>query len=479
MTSDLTPDLCILGAGSAGLAIAAGAQQMGASCVLVERDKMGGDCLNTGCVPSKSLLAAGKAARFGALARKYGITYAEPAVDYPAVHDHVHGVIAAIAPNDSPERFEEMGVTVLKGSGHFTDPRTVAVAGESGTTRVRARRFVIATGSSPMVPPIPGLDQVPYLTNESVFDLTERPEHLIVIGGGPIGTELGQAFAHLGAQVSIVEMASLLSATDGDLSEVLRRNLTAEGVGLYEQAQVTAVEPDGDGVAVRVKHDGGEMRLRGSHLLVAAGRRSNLDDLGLDAAGIARGKGGMEVDGRLRTSNRRVFAAGDVAGGPQFTHVAGYHAGIIIKNALFRLPAKADHSAVPAVTYTDPEVATVGLTEAQARDRHGDGVRVLTWPFAENDRAQAERKTEGCVKAVVDAKGRVLGCGIVGAHAGELLYPWIIAVQNGGKIGDIAQMIAPYPTWGEVSKRAAGSFYTPKLFSEKTRRIVRLLARLG
>ena len=477
MTSELTPDLCILGAGSAGLAIAAGAQQMGASCVLVERDKMGGDCLNTGCVPSKALLAAGKAARFGPLARKYGIGYPPPDVDYKAVHDHVHGVIAAIAPNDSVERFESLGVQVLQGSGRFVDPRTVAV----GDTRVRARRFVLSTGSGPVVPPIPGLDKVPYLTNETVFDLEERPGHLIVIGGGAIGSELGQAFAHLGAEVSIVEMAQLLPAEDPALSDVLRRQFAADGIGLYEGAQVTAVtaDADGRGVNVQVQRGGGEISLRGSHVLVAAGRRAQLDGLGLEEAGLAQEKGRLVVDRRLRTSNRRVFAAGDVAGGPQFTHVAGYHAGVVIKNALFRMPAKVDHSAVPAVTYTAPELASVGLSEAQARARHGEDIRVLTWPFADNDRAQAERQTEGLLKAVTTAKGRVLGCGIVGPQAGELIYPWSLAVQGRRRIGEIAQMIAPYPTLGEVSKRAAGSFYTPGLFSARTRRMVRLLARLG
>lgn len=475
MRKELTPDLCIVGAGSAGLAIAAGAQQMGADCVLVERGRMGGDCLNYGCVPSKALLAAGKAARFHKLAAKYGVTYGAPEVGFQAVHDHVHGVIGAIAPNDSQERFEGFGVTVQRGAGRFVDPRTLEV----GETRVKARRFVLATGSTAAVPPIPGLAETPYLTNETIFDLTERPEHLIVIGGGPIGTELGQAFAHLGSQVSIVEMARVLSVNDSEAADVLRSQLRADGVALHEGVKVTGAAADGNGVAVDIEGPDGANRLRGSHLLVAAGRKPVLDGLGLEAAGIAQERGQLRVDARLRTTNKRVFAAGDIAGGPQFTHVAGYHAGIVIKNALFRMPTKADHSAVPAVTYTSPEIASVGLDEAGARSAHGDGVRVLTWPFDDNDRAQAERKTEGFAKAIVTPKGRVLGCTIVGAHAGELIYPWILAVQKRLKVGDIAQMIAPYPTWGEVSKRAAGSFYTPKLFSERTRRIVRLLARLG
>jgi pyruvate/2-oxoglutarate dehydrogenase complex dihydrolipoamide dehydrogenase (E3) component len=471
----LTPDLCVIGAGSAGLAVAAGAQQMGADTVLVERGRMGGDCLNTGCVPSKALLAAGKAARLDRLSAKYGIGYDPARVDFTAVHRHVHDVIAGIAPHDSVERFEGLGVRVVQAHGAFTGPRDL----EADDVRVRPRRFVLATGSTAAVPPIPGLAETPYLTNESVFELTELPEHLIVVGGGPIGSELGQAFAHLGSRVSVVEMADLLPRDDSDLVAVLRRQLAADGVNLYERTRVAGVAPEGNGVAVDVERDGTRERIAGSHLLIAAGRASVLDGLGLEGAGIERANGKLKVDARLRTTNKRVFAAGDVAGGPQFTHVAGYHAGVVIKNALFRIPAKADHASVPGVTYTSPELAQVGLTEAEAKDRHGDRVRTLTWDFAENDRARAERLTDGLIKAVVDAKGRVLGCGIVGAHAGELIYPWILAVQRKEKVGPIAQMIAPYPTFGEVSKRAAGSFYTPSLFSERTRRIVRLLARFG
>jgi len=476
MTETLTPDLCVIGAGSAGLAVAAGAQQMGAGTVLIEKNRMGGDCLNTGCVPSKALLAAGKASQLDRLAAKYGVSFAPPRVDFAAVNRHVQDVIAGIAPHDSVERFEGLGVRVVQAPGAFEDPRTLSADG----VRVRPRRFVLATGSTAAVPPIPGIERTPYMTNETVFELTERPEHLIVLGGGPIGTELGQAFAHLGSRVSVVEMATLLQRDEPEMVDVLRGQLRADGVELYEDARVTGMRPEGNGIAVDIARNGQADRLYGSHLLVAAGRKSTLDGLGLEHAGIERGDNGqLRVDDRLRTSNKRVFAAGDVAGGPQFTHVAGYHAGIVIKNALFRIPAKVDHSAVPQVTYTSPEIASVGLREAEARDRHGDQVRALTWTFADNDRARAERATEGMIRVVVDRKGRVLGAAIAGAHAGELIYPWILAVQRREKIGGIAQMIAPYPTFGEVSKRAAGSFYTPSLFSQRTRRIVRLLAKLG
>jgi len=476
MTRELTADLCIVGGGSAGLAIAAGAQQMGADCVLIERDRMGGDCLNYGCVPSKALLAAGRSAQMEKLARAYGVQYGPPQVDFQGVHDHVHGVIAGIAPHDSVERFEGLGVTVLNAHARFLDGRTV----EAGDARVRARRFVLATGSGPWVPPIPGIDQVPYLTNETVFDLTERPEHLIVVGGGPIGSELSQAFANLGARVTLVDMARVLPNDDGEAANVVREQLRADGVDIQESVKVAGVARTSEGgVEVTLEGPDGQRTVSGSHLLVAAGRRSNLDGLNLDAAGIAHEKGKLTVDARLRTTNKRVFAAGDAAAGPQFTHAAAYHAGVVIKNALFRLPAKADHTAMPWVTYTHPELAHVGLDETGARKRHGDGIRVLTAPFEDNDRARTERRTDGFVKAVTTAKGQVLGCTIVGEGAGELIYPWVLAVQQKQKVGPIAQMIAPYPTLGEASKRAAGQFYTPKLFSERTRRLVRVLAKLG
>lgn len=467
-------DLCIIGAGSAGLSIAAGAAQMGADTILIESAKMGGDCLNYGCVPSKALLAAAKAAALGPKASRFGVHYEAPRVDFAAVHAHVQGVIAAIAPHDSVERFESLGVKVLQARARFTGPDRV----EAGGRTIRARRFVVATGSSPLVPPIPGLDEVPYLTNETVFDLTVCPERLIVIGGGPIGCELGQAFRRLGSDVRIVEMATICPKDDPELVALLRERLAEEGIGLLEGAKVTAVARTETGVRVHYDQEGEAREVEGSSLLMAAGRRPNLADLGLDAAGIVHDRAGITVDRRLRTSNRRVFAAGDVSGGPQFTHIAGYHAGIVIRNALFRLPAKVDDRAVPWVTYCDPELAQVGLGEAEARARHGD-IKVLRWPFAENDRAQSERETDGLIKVVTRPNGRILGASIVGAHAGELIHVWGLAISQGLKIGALAGMIAPYPTLGEAGKRAAGSFYTEKLFGAGTRRLVKFLRMFG
>ncbi|MCG8594509.1 MAG: FAD-dependent oxidoreductase [Kiloniellales bacterium] len=480
----LRADICVIGGGSGGLSVAAGAAQMGARTILIEKGEMGGDCLNTGCVPSKALIAAGEAAETVRRSGVFGVNGHEPQIDFAKVHDHVHGVIAAIAPHDSVERFEGLGVQVIKGAARFTGPKEVEVEGR----RIRARRFVIATGSSPALPPIPGLDEVPFLTNETIFDLKERPDHLIVIGGGPIGAELAQAQRRLGARVTLLEVASLMGKDDPEAADVVRQRLIAEGVDLQEGIRIESLARKGNGIAASIKATsikaisikaGGEVReIEGSHLLIAAGRRPNVNGLGLQAAEIDYASRGIVVDGRLRTSNRKVFAIGDVIGGYQFTHMAGYHAGIVIRNALFALPARVKDNAVPWVTYTDPEVAQVGLTEAEARERHGEAVRLSRWSFAENDRAQAERATEGFVKVVTGKRGRILGVTLVGRHAGELLQPWVLAITRGLKIGAMAGIIAPYPTLGEINKRAAGAHFTEALFGPRTRRVVGLLQRL-
>ncbi len=476
MAETLEVDVCVIGGGSGGLSVAAGASQMGAKTALFERGKMGGDCLNYGCVPSKALLAAGHAAAHYGHSGTFGVEGGPARVAFDKVNDHVHGVIAAIAPHDSVDRFEGLGVNVVQETARFTGAREVT--GSDGT-RVRARRFVVATGSSPAVPPIPGLDTVDYLTNETVFDLRDCPEHLIVVGGGPIGLEMAQAHRRLGAQVTVLEALEVLGPDDRELAAVVRAHLIKEGVDVQEGTAVKRVEKAEHGVTAIVERDGAEERVTGSHILVAVGRRPNLDGLDLDAAGIVHSRKGIDVDARLRTSNKRVFAIGDVAGSYQFTHVAGYHAGIVIRNALFRLPAKVNYNAVPWVTYTDPELANVGLTEAKAREQFGDGVRVVTASFEENDRARAEHRTDGFIKVVIGRGGRILGAGIVGYHAGELLQPWILAISQKMKIGAMAGIIAPYPTMGEINKRAAGNYYTPSLFSDRTRRIVRFLANFG
>jgi len=444
---------------------------MGAKVVLVERGAMGGDCLNYGCVPSKSLLAAARVAHLGRRGATLGIAYAPPRIDFAGVADSVQGVIAAIASNDSVERFEGLGVRVVRAEARFTSPRTV----RAGNVEIRPRRFVIATGSQPAIPAIPGLANIPYLTNETIFANRELPQHLIVIGGGPIGIEMAQAHCRLGARVTVLDVGPLLPRDDPELGAILAERLSAEGIACRPWVAIAAVERDRH--LIRVRLAGGE-EIAGSHLLVAAGRRPAVAALDLPAAGIAVSEKGITVDARLRTTNRRAFAIGDVAGGPQFTHIALYHAGIVIRNALFRIPAKVDYRALPWVTYTEPELASVGLTEAAARAAE-PRPRVLRWPFAENDRAQTERSTEGLVKVVTRKNGRILGAAILGAGAGDLILPWALAIAQRLKIGALANLIVPYPTRGEASKRAAASYYTPTLFSARTRRLVGLLARLG
>jgi pyruvate/2-oxoglutarate dehydrogenase complex dihydrolipoamide dehydrogenase (E3) component len=473
MMATLAPDLCVIGAGAGGLAVAAGAVQMGASVVLIERGEMGGDCLNVGCVPSKSLIAAATLAHQWQRGGEIGIGYAPPVIDMAAVGESVARVVERLAPHDSVERFEALGVTVLRTEGRFVDPSTV----RADKAEIRARRFVIATGSAPLIPPIPGLDGVPYFTNETIFANRVVLPHLIVIGAGAVGIELAQAHRRLGGDVTVLDVRPVLWREEPDLVAALAERLRSEGVALRPSSTIAAVERNGDTIAVLLAS--GE-RIAGSHFLVAAGRQPNTEALDLAAAGIAETSTGITVDARLRTTNRRVFAIGDVvAGNPQFTHVALYHAGIVIRNALFRLPARVDYRALPSVVYSDPELAAVGMREGAARDLHGDRVRVLRWTFAENDRAQTERETAGMVKVVTTAKGRILGASILGPGAGDQITIWALAIARRLKIGAIANLVMPYPTRGEAGKRAAGSFYTPSLFSPRTRRLVRLLSRFG
>jgi pyruvate/2-oxoglutarate dehydrogenase complex dihydrolipoamide dehydrogenase (E3) component len=473
MSRLLTPDICVIGAGSGGLVTAAGASQLGAETVLIESHRMGGDCLNTGCVPSKSLLAAALAAVAHRRAEQFGLDQKAPRIDFAKVQQHVRGVIAAIAPNDSQERFTGLGVTVLREPARFTSPNEVV----AGDTRIRARRFVIATGSAAFVPPVPGLADVPHLTNETIFDIDTLPDHLLIMGGGPIGCELAQAFIRLGARVSLVEMLNLLPKDDAEAADVVRRALMHDGVALYEGYKVVKTTGSAGSIVLDIEKDGAQRRLEGSHLLVAAGRRPSVSDLRLDVAGVAHSEKGIVVDRRLRTSNKHIYAVGDVLGGPQFTHLAAYHADIVIRNALFRLPAKADLAALPWVTFTDPELAHVGMNEAAARAT--GPIRILRWPLSENDRAQAEHRTDGFIKIILTAKGRILGATIVAPSAGEMIHLWTLAVSQRMKIGTVAGMIAPYPTLAEIGKRAAGNYYLAKLFSPGTKRLVRFLARLG
>ena len=468
----ITADICIIGAGSGGLSVAAGAAQMGARVVLFEADRMGGDCLNSGCVPSKALLAAARAAHHAHGRPEMGVTGSAPQIDFAAVKAHVAATIATIAPHDSVARFTGLGVTVIEERARFVAPRLV----RSDSVEVRAKFFVIATGSTPILPPIDGLDTVPFHTNETIFDDPEKPQHLAIIGGGPIGVEMAQAHRRLGCRVTLIEAASVLGNDDPDVSEILKERLQTEGVKLVEGVGVTNVGGSAGDLTLTLA-DGSTVAA--SHLLVAAGRRASLDGLGLDEAGITVGRNGIGTDRRLRTSDRRVFAIGDVTGRPRFTHIAGYHAGIVIRNMLFRLPARVDETLTPWVTFTDPELAHVGLGEVQAAAVWGaDNIRTQSVKLSGNDRAVAERRTEGMIKIVAHRNGRVLGATILAPHAGEMISAWALAISARRKIASMAGLVVPYPTFADAGKRAAGQFFTEALFSRRTRALVRLLLKL-
>jgi pyruvate/2-oxoglutarate dehydrogenase complex dihydrolipoamide dehydrogenase (E3) component len=481
-SEEITADLCIIGGGSGGLSLAASAVQLGLKVVLIEKHKMGGDCLNYGCVPSKAMIAAARRAHHMRTASKFGIESVEPRISPRAVRDHVHGVIAAIAPNDSVERFTGLGVQVIQAAARFADPHSVI----AGDRLIRAARFCIATGSSPAVPPIPGLDTVPYFTNEKIFDNDAAIPSLVVIGGGPIGMELAQAHMRLGSRVVVLEAMKAMGKDDPELAGMLLERLRAEGLDIREGAAVQRVEGSAGAIRVTVATANGAETIEGTHLLVATGRAANVSGLDLDAAGITFDRRGIRVSETLLTSNPKVFAIGDVVGGLQFTHMANYHAGIVFRHLLLgrlarpllRGAATVRTDRVPWVTYTAPELANVGLTEEEARKRHGT-IAVYRWPMHENDRAQAERETEGFLKVVTTKKGRILGAALVGEHAGEIIQMWSLAISQGLHIKAMADWISPYPTLSEVNKRAALGYYAAKAASPLARRVMGLLRKLG
>ncbi len=465
---NLKCDLLVIGGGSGGLSLAAGASQMGADVILLEGHKMGGDCLNYGCVPSKALLASGHMAHAQREGAPFGVSASQPVVSYGAAKDHVQQTIDTIAPVDSQERFEGLGVRVIREMGRFVSPTEV----KAGDTHITARRIVVTTGSSPFVPPIKGLDGVDYLTNETLWKLREAPEHLVIIGAGPIGLEMAQAHRRLGCEVTVIEAGKALARDDAEATAVVLEALKEDGIKIEEGVAAAEVRKEGDSIVVMGKD--GE-KIVGSHLLVAVGRRPNVDNLGLDVANVETGRQGIVVDSSLRTSNPKVYAIGDVAGQGQFTHLAGYHAGVVIRSILFGLPSKARHDHIPRATYTDPELAQVGLTEHEARDVYGVQLDVVRVDYSHNDRAIATRHTRGFIKVMV-FKGRPVGATIVGHQAGELITTWSLALANRLKMGQVAATVAPYPTISELNKRVAGAYFTPKLFeSARVKQIVGLV----
>ncbi|MDV7142569.1 FAD-dependent oxidoreductase [Tropicimonas sp. TH_r6] len=463
-------DLCIIGAGSGGLSLAAGAVQMGARVVLIEGGEMGGDCLNYGCVPSKALISAGKRAQAMRSGHRFGVAPVDPQVDFEAAIDHVRSAIETIAPHDSQERFEGLGVHVIRDWARFTGPDEVV----AGDTRIRARRFVVATGSRPFVPPIAGLDEVPFLTNETLFEQRTRPDHLLILGAGPIGLEMAQAHHRLGCEVTVLEAMSALGTEDPEMAAVVLARLREEGIEIRENCAAEAVQAVDGGIVLETASG----RISGSHLLVATGRSPNLERLDLESAGVEYTRRGVTVDDALRSSNRRIYAIGDAAAGQMnFTHVAGYHAGVLARSLLFGLPAKAQDAHIPRAIYTDPELAQVGLTEAQAQARYGARLEVVRFAYAESDRAIAEGATEGLIKVMIH-RGRPVGVSIAGAQAGEMIAPWALMIANGLKMKAMANTVLPYPTLAEIGKRAAGAYFSPQLFgSETVKRLVRFVQR--
>ena len=447
-------DLIVIGAGSAGLTAAGGVAMFGLKVALIEAGAMGGECLNTGCVPSKALLAAAKAAHGARDGARFGIK-AIPKVDWPGVRAHVDGAIAAIAPHDAQERFETMGIEVIRAPAHFLDGKSLEV----GNRRLTAPRIVIATGSKPAIPLIDGLADVPYLTNETLFALEMLPAHLIVLGGGAIGIEMAQAFRRLGSEVTVIEHDRPLSRDDVDAVDLVITQLRSEGVVFEIGRKATNVAVDRKSIVVKLDDD---RTVNASHLLIATGRRANIDELDLAAAGVKAGKDGINVDARRRTSNRRIYAIGDCRAGPRFTHVAGYEGALAGVDIALGWPGQVDWRALPHVTYSDPELAQIGLTEAEARDRYGQ-VDVTRQDFSDNDRAVTEGDTRGFLK-LIRHRGKVVGVTIVGAHAGELLEPWAQIISGKASAFALGSAIVAYPTRSEIAKAAAFAAYEPTVF---------------
>lgn len=448
---------------------------LGLNAALVERSEMGGDCLNTGCVPSKAIIAAAHRAHDMRNAGKYGIKAVEPEVNFKAVHDHIHAAIATIAPEDSQERFEEMGVDVIRGQASFTGPKSITVALNDGTARaISAPRIVIATGSRAFVPPIDGLADVPFMTNEDIWELTELPAHLIVLGGGPIGMEMAQSFRRLGSKVTVATVGRPFPKDDDDAAEIVIEKLRGEGIVINENARAKAVRKERDGLVLTT--DSGE-EISGTHLLIATGREVNFDGLNLEAAGVSYDKGGIIVDARRRTSSKHIYAIGDCRAGPRFTHTSGYEGSNIVLEVGFGLPTKVNYKALPWVTYVDPELAQVGLTEKAAREQYGDKITVWREDFAHNDRAITELETTGFVK-IVKKGGKVVGATIVGAHAGDMLLPWSMAIMGKSNTFGIASLIVPYPNRAEHSKAAAFASDEATVFNAWTRGWAGFLAKI-
>ncbi len=470
-------DLVVIGGGAAGLVTASGAAQLGAKVALIEKEKLGGECLWTGCVPSKALIKAGKTKRSIDLARTKGFDIGEIKVDFARVMDHVRETIMAIEPHDNPERFRKMGIKVIHGTARFTAHNRLEVKGET----LIGRRFCIATGGSVVVPPIEGIQSVPYLTHETFFDIRKQPEHLIVIGAGPIGCELGQAMSRLGSKVSLIEtLDCVLHNDDKELACMLHHYLDDE-IDIHVGTRAMKAEVRDGAIFLTCQKGNQKMVVKGDVLLLATGKRPRTSGMGLDVAGVAVERNGIRVDQSLQTTNPRIYACGDVTGPYLFTHMAEYQAGLVISNTLIPLlNRKVSYGVVPWCTFTDPELAHVGLLEATARQEFGDDkVSVFRYELKENDRHIIEGETKGLVKLVTKSNGKILGCDILGANAGDLIHEYALAIKKGLSVSSVSGMIHAYPTLAQANKRASDRYFSEKIFKGNIPRAVSLWLEKG
>ncbi len=464
-------DIGIIGSGAAGLTVTAGSAQLGAKTLLVEKEeRLGGDCLHYGCVPSKTLIRSATIYHQMKNAEKYGLPKIDlPPVDYRDIAKRIQGVIDTIQKHDSPERFCGLGAQVEFGNPAFTDEHTISLNGKTYS----AKTWVIATGSSPGIPAVEGLDTTPFITNKDIWSLDSLPKSMIVLGAGPIAIEMAQAFRRLGTNVSVVQRSGqILSKEDRDMADIVMEALRSEGVNFYLNAKVLRTNDLGSEKEVQIEHENQQISLKAETLLVALGRVANLDGLGLDDIGVERNRKGLEVNNRLRTTQKHIYAAGDVTGDNQFTHAAGYEGGVVVTNAIFHLPRKADYTYLPWCTYSEPELASIGMNEKRAKAA-GLEYSVWTEEFKTNDRALAESESAGKVKLILDSEERPLGVQILGLHGGELISEWVAALSGKVKLSTLAAAIHPYPTLGEINKKVAGALLSQKIFSEKVRKGLR------
>jgi pyruvate/2-oxoglutarate dehydrogenase complex dihydrolipoamide dehydrogenase (E3) component len=469
-------DIAILGGGAAGLTIAAGASQAGAKTLIIEKEsKLGGDCLHYGCVPSKTLIRTARVRHLMKNAQKFGLPGLDlQRPDFREIAGRIQSVINTIQKHDSEERFCSLGAKVEFGHAKFIDDHSVSLNGKE----VSARNWVIATGSSAAIPPIEGLNQIPYITNREVFSLEKLPDSMVIVGGGPIGIELAQAFTRLGTKITVVEfLPQILNADDQDMTNVILETLKSEGVEVHLNSAVQSVRNLGNEREVAFKTGGDIKNIRAEVILIATGRKVNLEGLGLEDIGISFDRRGLKLGPRLRTTLPHIYGAGDVTGVYQFTHAAGYEGGIVLSNAIFRFPRKVDYGNLPWVTYTDPELACIGMNEKTAK---AHGVRYAVWsePFEDNDRSLAEGERVGKIKMLLDEKEKPIGIQILGPHAGDLLSEWVAIMNGNVKLSTLASAVHPYPTLGEINKRVAGNFLATKIFSERVRKTLKLFFNL-